>query len=160
MSSLDLLKSCPLFFELFDREIEKIVKRCSVITFHDGEKIIQDGEEGNQIFVVLEGEAMVEKDTGDGRRIQIQPLKSGDVFGEMALMGEKTRQADIVSVGTSHILEIDYDAIFSLFKKEPRIFGLLLFNCSRLISRRLAASNKIIVELRNELNTMQTKKSA
>ncbi|MBQ47645.1 MAG: hypothetical protein CMP10_09295 [Zetaproteobacteria bacterium] len=159
MTSLDLLKNCPLFFELYDKEIAKIVKHCSVYNFNDGEKIIEDGEEGNQIFVVLEGEAMVEKYTSEGR-IQIQLLQSGDVFGEMALMGEKTRQADIVSSGPSHILEIEYESIFILFKKEPRIFGLLLFNCARLISKRLASLNKTIVELRNEVNRLQSEKAA
>ena len=107
-------------------------------------------EEGDQIFVLLDGKAMVEKDTGK-TRVKIQPLRSGDVFGEMSLMGEKTRAADIVSSGDSHVLEIRYEKIFELFQKEPRIFGLLLFNISRLISRRLSASNSIIVKLQKEL---------
>ena len=148
--SLLLLKSCPLFFELYDSEIEKMVKYCTVITFDEGQKIITDGEEGTQVFVLLEGEGMVQKDTGS-EIINIQPLKAGDVFGEMSLMGEKTRQADIVANSVCYVLEIEYDKIFSLFKKEPKIFGLLLFNLSRLVSRRLAASNQIIVGLQKEL---------
>lgn len=126
------------------------MKHCSVYTFKDGDRIIKDGEEGDQIFVLLDGKAMVEKDTGK-TRVKIQPLRSGDVFGEMSLMGEKTRAADIVSSGDSHVLEIRYEKIFELFQKEPRIFGLLLFNISRLISRRLSASNSIIVKLQKEL---------
>ena len=148
--SLLLLKSCPLFFELYDAEIEKIVKYCSVYNFESGDRIITDGEEGDQVFVLLEGGAMVQKDTGD-ERINIQPLRAGDVFGEMSLMGEKTRQADIVATDISYVLEIRYDQIFEIFKKEPKIFGLLLFNISRLVSKRLAASNSIIVRLQKEI---------
>lgn len=149
MDNLSLLKSCPLFFELYDKEILKLVKYCSVYTFADGEHIVTDGTEGDQIFVLLQGEARVEKDTGE-ERLFIQPLESGDVFGEMALMGEKQRTADVVSSGHSSVLEIRYDQIFKLFAKEPRIFGLLLFNISRLVSRRLAHSNAIIVRLQKE----------
>ena len=148
--SLLLLKSCPLFFELYDAEIEKMVKYCTVYTFEEGDKVISDGEEGDQVFVMLEGHAMVQKETGS-EIVKIQPLKAGDVFGEMSLMGEKTRQADIVTTDTSFILEIKYDQIFSLFKEEPKIFGLVLFNLSRLVSRRLAASNQIIIGLQKEL---------
>ncbi len=148
--SLLLLKSCPLFFELYDAEIEKMVKYCTVYTFEEGDKVISDGEEGDQVFVMLEGHAMVQKNMGS-EIVKIQPLKAGDVFGEMSLMGEKTRQADIVTTDTSFILEIKYDQIFSLFKEEPKIFGLVLFNLSRLVSRRLAASNQIIIGLQKEL---------
>ena len=151
MAIPDLLKSCPLFFELYDKEIEKIVKHCSVYTFSDGDVVVEDGEEGDQIFVLLDGEARVEKALPEGR-ITIQKLRAGDVFGELALMGQKTRTADIVSGDISHILEIKYNDIFVLFKKEPRIFGLLLLNISRLISKRLANSNSIIVDLQEKLN--------
>ena len=147
--SLVLLKSCPLFFELYDQEIEKIVKYCSVYTVDPDQKIISDGEVGDQIFVLLEGEALVVKDTGS-ERIPIQPLKPGDVFGEMSLMGEKTRQADVVSTSICHVLEISYAKIFELFQKEPKIFGLVVFNISRLVSKRLAAANSIIVQLQNK----------
>ena len=68
----------------------------------------------------------------------------------MALMGEKTRQADVVAVDVCHVLEISYDEIFQLFRKEPKIFGLVLFNLSRLVSRRLASANSIIVRLQKE----------
>ena len=95
MAIPDLLKSCPLFFELYDKEIEKIVRSCAVYTFSDGDTIVEDGEQGDQIFVLLDGEANVEKALPEGRII-IQGLRAGDVFGELALMGQKTRTADIV----------------------------------------------------------------
>ena len=154
MAIPDMLKSCPLFFELYDKEIEKMVRYCSVYTFDSGDKIVEDGEIGDQIFVVLEGIAYVEKQLPRGR-IRIQPLKAGDVFGELALMGEKTRTADIVADELTYVLEIKYEDIFILFKKEPRIFGLLLLNISRLISHRLAKSNKIIVDLQEKLDKRQ-----
>jgi len=150
MAIPDLLRGCPLFFEMYDKEIEKLVRNCSVLSFEKGDTIVRDGEEGHQIFVLLEGEALVQKKTAKGL-IKIQPLKQGDVFGEMVLVDEKMRSADIVAQVYSYVLEIDYSEIFALFKKEPRIFGLLILNLSRLIARKLKSSNQIILDLQNKL---------
>ena len=146
----DLLRGCPLFYELYDKEIEKVVNRCEVFELTEGEFVIKDGEEGDQIFVVLDGTLMVQKDTPGGL-IEIQPLKSGDVFGEMVLVGEKIRSADVVAKEKSHLIEISYENIFKLYKSEPKIFGLMILNLSRLLSNRLKASNQIIVNLQNQL---------
>lgn len=144
MSVFDLLKGCPLFYELYAKEIAKIAERCAVLTFHDQKPIIEDGEEGNEIYVILEGEAKVLKKIGDEIK-EIAHLHKGDVFGEMVLIDEKMRSADVVSHGTSNILEIPYKEVFVLFKKEPRIFGLLVLNLSRLIATRLRGANQRLV---------------
>ena len=152
MAIPDLLKACPLFVELYDKEIEKLVRYCSVYNYEAGEFIVRDQDEGDQIYVLLEGSAMVEKALEHGR-IEIVPIQSGDVFGEMALMGQKTRTADIVAKEFSHVLEISYSEIFVLFQKEPKIFGILMLNISRLVSQRLANSNGIIVQLQDQLKS-------
>ena len=150
MAIPDLLKACPLFVELYDKEIEKLVRYCSVYNYEPGDFIVKDQDEGDQIFVLIEGSAMVEKALEHGR-IEIAPIQSGDVFGELALMGQKTRTADIIAKEYSHVLEISYSEIFVLFQKEPKIFGILMLNIARLISQRLSNSNNIIVGLQEQL---------
>ncbi|NRA46726.1 MAG: cyclic nucleotide-binding domain-containing protein [Oligoflexales bacterium] len=149
MSIPDELKGCPLFYEMYEKEIEKIVKRGLVGTYQPGEVIVADGVEGDEIFVVLDGRLVVQKKTPAGV-IEIAPLVKGDVFGELVLLDEKIRSADIVSIEVSDVLELSYSQIFSLYEKEPNIFGVLMLNVSRLLAKRLRATNKIIVELRKE----------
>ncbi len=143
MSIPDLLKGCPLFYELYDNEIEKIVQYCNVITFKPGDKVVEDGQEGNEIFVVLEGSVIVQKRL-ENEALTIQQLGPGDVFGEMVLVAEKTRSADIVANTDCSVLEVGYDDVFSIFKKEPAIFGLIILNLSRLLAKRLKNSNEMI----------------
>ncbi|MFK7822848.1 MAG: Crp/Fnr family transcriptional regulator [Oligoflexales bacterium] len=149
MAIPDELKGCPLFYEMYEKEIEKIVKRGAVATYQVGESVVRDGDEGDEIFVVLEGRLVVQKKTAAGI-IAIAPLVKGDVFGELVLLDEKIRSADIISEDISHILQLSYHQIFHLYEKEPRIFGVLLLNVSRLLAKRLRATNKIIVDLRKE----------
>jgi len=146
MAISDLLKGCPLFFELYEKEIEKIVKTCNVFSFQQGDYIIKDGEEANVLYIMLEGGADIQKKM-KRKIVTIAPLTQGDVFGEMILLDEKIRSADVVATRNTHVLELHYDNIFNLFKKEPRIFGLMLLNLSRLLSRRVRTANMIIREL-------------
>jgi CRP/FNR family transcriptional regulator, cyclic AMP receptor protein len=143
------LRSCPLFLELFDREIEKIAIGADVITYERGDFLVRDGEEGDEIFVLLDGEVMVEKNLGK-ERISIQRLCAGDVFGELVLLDIRLRSADIVALKECQVLALKYDAIFSLFKKEPRIFGLLTLNMSRLLASRLRKANESISHLKKQ----------
>lgn len=148
MSVPKLLAACPLFFEIYDREIEKIVRKANVLSFKKNDHVIRDGDEGNEIFLVLEGDVTVQKDTGDGL-VVIQQLHPGDIFGEMVLVDERRRSADVVvSSAQAFVLELGFDKIYELFRKEPKIFGLMQLNLARLIAKRLRNSNKTILEMR------------
>jgi len=144
------LRSCPLFYEMYEKEIEKIAGRGLVGSYRVGDHVVTDGESGDEIYVVLEGSLMVQKNTPEGL-LEIAPLSKGDVFGEMVLLDEKIRSADIVCTQPAWILELRYHQIFDLYEKEPRIFGLMLLNLARLLAKRLRSTNKIIVELKKNL---------
>ena len=130
------LKSCPLFFEMYEKEIKKIVKKSLVSRYEPSEVIVHDGEEGDQIFVVLDGMVEISKCTDQGV-ISIARLRVGDVFGEMVLLDERVRSADITAATECHILELSYADVFDLYRSEPTVFGLLMLNLSRMLARRL-----------------------
>ena len=148
MSVPDLLRGCPLFFELYDREIAKIVNHCTVVTVQDGDKVFEDGAEGSEIYIVLTGRAKVVKQMGS-HQIEVQTLLPGDIFGEMVILDEPHRNSDVVAVGETCILEIRYEDFFVVFKKEPKIFGLMVLNLARMIARRLSSSNDVIIKLQS-----------
>ncbi len=149
MAIPDLLRSCPLFFELYDNEVERIVRFCHVLSLQPGEKVFREGETGNQVYVVLGGRAQVQKVGTDGTsHIAIAQLGPGDVFGEMILVDESRRSAEVEALSELDVLELKYVDIFSIFQSEPRIFGLILLNLSRLLARRIKATNQHILDLK------------
>ena len=66
----------------------------------------RQGEYGDSLFVILRGEATVESVGADGRVTRITRLKSGDYFGELALLGRGERKASVKSRTDSHMLEL------------------------------------------------------
>jgi len=155
LSLSEILRSCPLFFELYETEIEKIGKKANVLTFQQGDFVVTDGEEGNEIYVVLEGKVSVQKRTPDGV-IEIQKLNQGDIFGEMVLVDVNKRSADIIVVShKAYIFELDFLRIYELFRKEPKIFGLIQLNLSRLLAKRLRNSNDKIFDIQKKLKSFE-----
>lgn len=146
MSIINIIKSCPLFFELYDEEIESIVEQCNVISLNTGEKVFKENDEGNEIFLILSGEVFVRK--GD---VNLVKLFKGDLFGEMVLLDERTRTADVVADTLTDVLIIDFDVIFSTFTKKPKIFSILMLNLCRLLAKRLKSSSMTIRELNQRI---------
>ncbi len=141
MAISDLLKSCPLFSELFDKEIEQVVLVCSVFSYGTGTQILTAGQQGGCLFVVLEGD--LSETFRDAKGIVMAPtkLRQGAVFGELGfLLDGKINFGDVVSLTKVSILEIHEDAVFKLFEKNPRLFGLLMLNLSRCLARRLKSN--------------------
>lgn len=70
MSIMNIIKSSPLFCEFFDAEVEQIVERCQVLSLQDGEFVFREGDQGDDIFIILTGSAQVKNKHGGVSRTQ------------------------------------------------------------------------------------------
>ncbi len=104
--------------------------------FADGEAIVRQGETGRSMYVVLEGDADVFAADGNQRR-KIAEMHRGEAFGEMALVRNEGRTADVIAVGRVEALEIDENFLERLQKRYPRIAARVLTNMTRILSDRL-----------------------
>lgn len=152
----EILAACPLFYEIYDKEIEKVIKYCKIYELKPEDTIVSDGDESREIYVVLDGCASIQKSTKDGV-IKIGTLQGGDVFGEISFLGETKRQADVVAATDCMVLEISDDAIFKLYDKEPKVFGLLFVNISRLVTSRLAETTEKHFKLQSKCEDLEEK---
>ncbi|MAZ48291.1 MAG: hypothetical protein CME65_06990 [Halobacteriovoraceae bacterium] len=155
MSIINTIKGSPLFYELFDEEIETIIEDCHVLNLEAGDYIFHEGDHGDEIFLILTGAAAVKKG-----EVTLVELRKGDLFGEMVLLDERTRTADIVSSTYTDVLVLSYEVIFGVFKKNPKIFSLLMLNLCRLLAKRLKGSSDQIKKLNSMIAEFENKKAA
>ena len=132
MSIIQTIKSCPLFYELYDNEINGIVDKCQVISLTAGDFVFKQGEEGDSIFLLLNGAAQVLVND-----IEVALLGKGDLFGEMVLLKDPIRHADIFVPAQASLLVLDYKDIFGLFEQNNKLFSLVMLNLSRMLATRL-----------------------
>jgi CRP/FNR family transcriptional regulator, cyclic AMP receptor protein len=148
---IDLIKSCPLFHELFDREIEHIISRCMVAKYESGDMIIRENEEGQDFFLLLSGTCVVSRET-DGKVIELTELKRGEVFGETVLINETIRSTNVEAKNDCDVLIISHEVIFDLYQKNTKVFALLILNLARLLMKRLRASNDVVSNFHKNLD--------
>lgn len=89
----DDLQRVPLFADLTDDERARIAAWFEIQEHDAGERIVHEGSAGYGFFVLSDGDIRIEH---EGR--EVGRLGSGDVFGELALLGDGRRHADVVAV--------------------------------------------------------------
>ncbi len=92
MAPVELLQRVPLFADLDRRELETLARSFKERTFKSGDTVAAEGRGGVGFFIIDDGEASVSV-RGQDRAT----LRSGDYFGEVALLDEGARTATITA---------------------------------------------------------------
>jgi len=97
--------------------IEELLKRFERLRIKRGEAVIHEGEEGDYYYLVGSGRFQVERLVG-GAKVVLAELKSGDAFGEEALVSEAKRNATVTALSDGELLRVRR-ADFNELLREP-----------------------------------------
>ena len=78
--------------------------------FAAGEEIVREGEEGDKFYMIAEGDLIAEK---AGKKVY--EFKTGDYFGEIALIRDAPRQATVKCLTKAKVLSIERSAFKRMF---------------------------------------------
>lgn len=142
----DILARMPLFRPLNDAELRRVLQVTDVISFANGEAVIQEGDRGDELFIVLDGSVEVVRN--DNRMAE---LKSGEHFGEMALIRSQPRSATVRSVGNSELMVVRRADFFEILRNEPQLAVKLLWQFTGVLADRLAETTRDLGAAKQEL---------
>jgi CRP/FNR family transcriptional regulator, cyclic AMP receptor protein len=103
---VDLLVHIPLFAELSKRELRRIAGAAVQRDYPAGTMIVEQGETGVGLYVLVKGLARVEKRLADGSIRQLALLGHKELFGEMALLDTSPRSASVFAIEDTSALVI------------------------------------------------------
>ncbi|MBS0367478.1 MAG: cyclic nucleotide-binding domain-containing protein [Proteobacteria bacterium] len=129
--------SISLFDGLEPTEIATFLSTATHLEVPAQTRIVQQGQLGEEMFLILEGIAEVRRHLENGRAQVLGTMGRGDVFGEMAVITERPRSADVVAQSPLEVAFIDRSSLLKLVKGEPAVASKLLFNLCRLLSERI-----------------------
>ena len=140
-----LQKFC-IFAGLGGEELSALLKLTDAIECPAGSRIVEAGEPGHCLFVVLEGRAKVTIEA-DGREIELSPLETGDFFGEVSLVDDGPRSANVIAIETCVLLRITRMTIGVLSGLQPAAAIQILGAIGRALVGRLRASNQKYIDI-------------
>ncbi|HMM78017.1 MAG TPA: cyclic nucleotide-binding domain-containing protein [Gammaproteobacteria bacterium] len=103
-----LLRSVRLFRSLSPRDLERVGEWTETVAFDDGDIILREAEEGDFMYVVLDGAVEVFVMDDDGKILVLGRLTAGHYFGEQALLpgGTGKRNANVRADGRTTLVRV------------------------------------------------------
>jgi len=114
--SLNSLRS-GAFAQLPSAHVGELLRRFQPMQVRRGDTVIREGDEGDFYYVIESGRFQVERLVG-GAKVVLAELKSGDSFGEEALVSEAKRNASVISLGEGELLRLQRSD-FNELLREP-----------------------------------------
>ena len=109
------LEGMPLFGGVTRHDLENILKIGELRAYEPGQSIVERGEPGDAMYIILRG--IAEVDVG-GRHHALQP---GEFFGEMALVAGRKRMATVKAKDRVDALRIGSDDFQGFLLHQPRV---------------------------------------
>ncbi len=142
MSSVpELLKAVAIFKDLEEGELERVAEVCRPQEFVSGEYIFREGEHGNRLYLIVEGEVRISRMIPGSGEEALAVLKAGALFGEMAVFDRSERSTDAISNGGTKCLTISRPDFELLLDFNRELAYKVLWSCVRLLSTRLRSTN-------------------
>jgi rhodanese-related sulfurtransferase len=110
------------FAQLPAARIDELLRRFERVPAARGQVLIKEGDEGDYYYVIDSGRFQVARRVG-GAEVVLAELKSGDAFGEEALVSEAKRNATVVALSDGQLLRLDR-ASFNELLREPLLHRL------------------------------------
>lgn len=147
MVSTKLLKKNPLFKDLSEDGLEKVLEICSEREHKAGKTVFSKGDKAENLFLLYEGECEVKVALGGTLEYYtVYRLTPGEVFGEIGFVERSERSATVKCAKNAKVLvlkRVDFD---KLAEKFPEIAATMMSNMAAILARRLRETD---AELQN-----------
>ncbi len=127
---LDMLRSVSLFAGLRQRDLEQVARLADEIDVPGGRVLMREGDRGAEMFVIVSGEAKVERNGQEVAR-----SGPGTVLGEIALLSESRWNATVTTTEPSRLLVLAHREFHSLLADVPAVRTCVMDELARRLSR-------------------------
>lgn len=113
---LEMLQNTPLWSGLTKQDLKLVAKLSKERKFETGQPIVSKGDTGIGFYLILEGAVEVRSN-----RKTLSKLGPGQFFGEMSILDNQPRSADVVTVEPSRVLFLSAWSFKTLISDNPKI---------------------------------------
>lgn len=117
-----------------------LIEELSLVGKNKGELVVKEGEPGDHMFVIVEGEVKVMLKRGK-KEIVLATLGKGNFFGEMSLFGGNPRSATVQALTDLKLLKITREDINRLSSTNPKLLSELTMGLCTELCQRISETN-------------------
>jgi hypothetical protein len=136
-----VLRRVKIFADWSDEQLHRFLQYMDVQTVRQWAEIVKQGQHGDAMYLVLEGEVRVRMMIGRTETILVT-LNPGEFFGEISLFDHGPRSADVIANHDSLLLKISASAFDRLMRDAPELAAPFLLGVGKTLTSRIRADNK------------------
>ncbi len=135
------LRRIKILAAMEERQIVSLLQYMEVVKLLTGAMLFKKGDHGDAMFMVLEGEVRARSIVG-GKESTLATLGVGECVGELAIIDESPRSADVIVNRESVLLKISAGDLKKLFQEAPALAAPLLLAISKTVAARVRSTTK------------------
>lgn len=117
---VEALRNVPLFSSLDESKLKLLSFTSEWVEYESGDSLCSEGEQGEEAFVILQGEVDVYVNTKNGPLL-VNSHSVGDIVGETAIVCDVPRTATVKAKNKLVVLKITKDVFMQLIEGYPEV---------------------------------------
>jgi hypothetical protein len=130
------LRRIKILADMEEKQLESFVQFMEVVAVRQFAEVFRKGEHGDAMYLVLEGELRA-RVLVDKKETTLSTMTTGDFFGEISLLDEGPRSADVIANSDSRLLRISSAAFSRVMREAPALAASFLYGLSKSIGARV-----------------------
>jgi len=139
----DIVRRAPLFTALDEASAVSLRASMDSVKISKGNILFAEGDDGDHLYVILEGKLKLGTSSGDGRENLLSILGPGEMFGELSLFDPGPRTSTATAVTDAKLLTLSHDKLIPWLRQNPDVALHLLAR----LSQRLRRTNEAVGDL-------------
>jgi hypothetical protein len=145
---IDLLRTTDIFSGIPPAVLSENIGHFGALTFEAGENIIHKGDEGREMYIIMEGAVKVHDDD-----VTVAHLGEGTYFGEMSLLQPAPRSMSVSATRPTRVVTINQESFYQLLARQPEIIQKLV---GGILDRLRHQTTAMVDELRSREADLKT----
>jgi CRP/FNR family cyclic AMP-dependent transcriptional regulator len=139
----DVVRKAPLFTALDEAAATSLRTSMDSVKIAKGSVLFAEGDEGDHLYVIVEGKLKLGTSSGDGRENLLSILGPGEMFGELSLFDPGPRTSTATAVTDAKLLSLGQEKLIPWLAENPQVALQLLAR----LAQRLRRTNEAVGDL-------------
>jgi len=135
------LRRIKMLADVDERLLASLLTYLEVVRVAPFGTIFAKGDHGDALFMVLEGEVRARVTVG-GRETTLATMGVGECFGELAIVDQGPRSADVIANQPTVLIKVSDAALKKMFAEAPALAAPFMFALNRVIAQRVRKLTK------------------